>query len=192
MLTVFSQMPNYCTVCGLSKAKDPSLSLYRIPKEPELRRIWLESLSLTDDKICAESRVCSRHFRDGNPKNIPSLHIGKSFSDRPTDETVRGKRRASRELLKHKRQSEPPLLLTLGPKGSFWYSRCACQPSSLVAAILRGGEGSSSEGWRLLFITGERAKTIIIYSTLTTAPLGVHTPNYGLFPRNAISVVVLI
>ena len=108
MLTVFSQMPNYCTVCGLSKAKDPSLSLYRIPKEPELRRIWLESLSLTDDKICAESRVCSRHFRDGNPKNIPSLHIGKSFSDRPTDETVRGKRRASRELLKHKRQSEPP------------------------------------------------------------------------------------
>ena len=61
-----------------------------------------------NDKICAESRVCSRHFRDGNPKNIPSLHIGKSFSDRPTDETVRGKRRASRELLKHKRQSEPP------------------------------------------------------------------------------------
>ena len=101
-------MPNYCTVCGLSKAKDPSISLYRIPKEPELRKIWLESLSLTDDKICAESRVCSRHFRDGNPKNIPSLHIGKSFSNRPTDETVRGKRRASRELLKHKRQSEPP------------------------------------------------------------------------------------
>ena len=32
MLTVFSQMPNYCTVCGLSKAKDPSISLYRIPK----------------------------------------------------------------------------------------------------------------------------------------------------------------
>ena len=108
MLNVFSQMPNYCTVCGLSKAKDPSISLYRIPKEPELRKMWLESLSLTEDKICAESRVCSRHFRDGNPKNIPSLHIGKSFSDRPTDETARGKRRASRELLKQKRQSEPP------------------------------------------------------------------------------------
>ena len=49
MLTVFSQMPNYCTVCGLSKAKDPSISLYRIPEEPELRKIWLESLSLTID-----------------------------------------------------------------------------------------------------------------------------------------------
>ena len=70
-MLIVSQMPNYCSLCGLSKAKNPSISLYRIPKGPELRKKWLESLPLTEDKICAESRVCSRHFRDWNPKKIP-------------------------------------------------------------------------------------------------------------------------
>ena len=131
-------MPNHCIVCGLSKAKDCSISLYRIPKEPELRRMWLESLSLTADKISAEVRVCSRHFRDGNPKIIPSLHVGKSFSDRPTDETDRGKRRASRELLKHKRQSEPPAKRPC-VHSSFSYSpttQLSSTPTSAASASL--------------------------------------------------------
>lgn len=93
-------MPNYCAVCGRSKATDTSISLYRIPKEPELRKRWLDSLGLSEDRVTADSRVCSKHFRDGNPKNVPSVHIGERFSDRPTCETPRGKRRASREVAK--------------------------------------------------------------------------------------------
>lgn len=117
-------MPNYCTVCGQSKAKDLSLSLYQIPKEPELRKSWLENLGFVEDKIAAESRVCSRHFRDGNPKNVPSLYIGKRFSDRPAEKTPRGKRQASREVLKHKQlHAKRPC-------------KCICQslsPSALVS-----------------------------------------------------------
>ena len=68
MLNVFSMIPNYCTVCGLSKVKDPSISLYRIRKELELSKMWLESLSLTEDKICTESSVCLDTFVMGTLK----------------------------------------------------------------------------------------------------------------------------
>ena len=91
-------MPNCCIVCGISKAKDPAVSLYRFPKQPDLRAKWLASLHLTNEEVKSESRVCSRHFRDSNPKTIPSLHIGSKFAQPPLMETARGKRRATREL----------------------------------------------------------------------------------------------
>ena len=92
------QMPNHCIVCGGSKAKDPLISLYRLPKQPELRKKWLNELRLTDSKVNSDSRVCSRHFRYSNPKTIPSLHIGAKFAEPPLMGTARGKRRATREL----------------------------------------------------------------------------------------------
>ena len=92
------QMPNHCIVCGGSKAKDPSISLYRLPKQPKLRKKWLNELRLTDSKVNSDSRVCSRHFRDSNTKTIPSLHIGAKFAEPPLMGTARGKRRATREL----------------------------------------------------------------------------------------------
>ena len=92
------QIPNHCIVSGGSKAKDPSISLYWLPKQPELRKKWLNDLHLTDSKVNSDSRVCSRHFRDSNPKTIRSLHIGARFSEPPLMGTARGKRRATREL----------------------------------------------------------------------------------------------
>ena len=93
-------MPNYCVVCGLSKSSDPTISLFRLPKEPGRRKLWLDNLGFHEQGVTTESRVCSRHFRDGNPQNAPSLDIGKEFSERPTNITPREKRHASREIAK--------------------------------------------------------------------------------------------
>ena len=90
-------MPNCCIVCGNSKAKDPSIRLYRFPKQPVLRAKWVAGLQLTNNDIKCESRVCSRHFRDSNPKTIPSVHIGPEFAAPPQMETARGKRRATHD-----------------------------------------------------------------------------------------------
>ena len=73
---IFLQMPNYCIVCGLFKNKDPTIPLYRIPKWPAIQKLWLEGLGLTQHDVNAESPVCSKHFQDGNPKTVPSVHLG--------------------------------------------------------------------------------------------------------------------
>lgn len=110
-------MPNYCIVCGSSKSKDPSISLYHFPKQLELRKKWLDGLRLTPDNVECDSRVCSKHFRDGNHKTVPSYQIGARFAEPPSMETARGKRRASRELWQKEQkrpcmQSQLPLLIS--------------------------------------------------------------------------------
>ena len=110
-------MPNNCIVCGCSKAKDHSISLYRIPKCADTQKKWLDELKLNIDDITSDSRVCSRHFRDGNPKTIPSIHIGIKFSECPSLETPRGKRRLSRESEQHS-ASKRPCIHTSSPDGN--------------------------------------------------------------------------
>ena len=94
-------MPSVCCTCGRSKEKDPDISLHRFPKSPEGKKKWMDGLNLSEDVITPESRVCSRHFRDGNPKNPPSIHLGEKFTSGPSIETERGKRRASREVARN-------------------------------------------------------------------------------------------
>ena len=74
-------MPGNCCICGQMKSADCKISLHRFPKKPEIRKKWLDGLELTESDINSESRVCSMHFRDGNIKNIPSIHIGIKFAD---------------------------------------------------------------------------------------------------------------
>ena len=90
-------MPSYCIICGSSKQNESNISLYRIPKKPELRQSWLAGLNLVEEDVTKDSRVCSKHFRDGNSRNIPSIFIGKKFADLPSMDTDRGKHRATRE-----------------------------------------------------------------------------------------------
>lgn len=91
-------MPNYCIICGSSKSQDAFISLYCFPKQLELRKKWLDGLHLTPDNVECDSRVYSKHFRDGNPKTVPSYQIGAKFAEPPSMETARRKRRVSREL----------------------------------------------------------------------------------------------
>ena len=60
------------------------VSLHRFPKKQELRAQWLSSLSLTESDVTEHSRICSMHFRDGNPANIPSHSIVVKFGARAT------------------------------------------------------------------------------------------------------------
>lgn len=98
-------MPGNCVICGASKMKDPTISLYRIPKPIEVRTRWLRELNLAEEDVTPDSRVCSKHFRDGYRENVPSISIGEKFGLRPSLDTSRGKRQVNR-MAKRKQLEE--------------------------------------------------------------------------------------
>ena len=57
---------------------------------------WLRGLSLTENDITENSRVCSTHFHDGNPCNIPSHSVGVKFAAQPNVDSERNKRAQKR------------------------------------------------------------------------------------------------
>lgn len=74
----FSGMPGQrCRICANSQVKDPSISFHRFPRDPLVRGKWLEVFQLLESDLKPSTRVCSRHFPDGNVKNLPSMSIGK-------------------------------------------------------------------------------------------------------------------
>ena len=52
------------------------------------------------------------HFRDGNVKNIPSIHIGIKFADAMHSDTARAKRRLAHESQKEDENSKHQHLCT--------------------------------------------------------------------------------
>ena len=68
-----------CIICGKKKSVQ-HISLHWFPKKQAVRTKWLSSLRLTGGDITENSRVCSMHFCDGNPCNIPSHSIGEKFA----------------------------------------------------------------------------------------------------------------
>lgn len=90
-------MPNSCVYCGHGKKRGERISLFRFPKDEPKRQQWLAGLDLSEDMVSEDSRVCSRHFLHGDPKNIPSKNLGKSFASPRkvyTDRTKRATKRA--------------------------------------------------------------------------------------------------
>ena len=69
-----------CCVCNNNRAKDPAVSFHRIPRNKATRAKWLEVFNLTENAIKPSSRVCSRHFPDGDVKKDPSMTVGKFIS----------------------------------------------------------------------------------------------------------------
>ena len=62
--------------CFNNSKKNKSLSFYRIPKEKNLRRIWLHKISRENFKPTDGHRVCSSHFLDGKKtymNNVPLI-----------------------------------------------------------------------------------------------------------------------
>jgi len=65
-------------VCGNTRTKDPGVSFHRFPKDPEKRVLWLNVFELNEGDIKdATSRVCSRHFPEGDTSKLPSITLGK-------------------------------------------------------------------------------------------------------------------
>ena len=93
-----------CVVCGNNRRKEPKLSYHRIPKHPDKRRQWLTEFKLSNDELKPHSRVCSRHFRDGNPQNGPLISLGNRFASPLGKDVTRNKRAQQRRLSKEYRE----------------------------------------------------------------------------------------
>ena len=74
---------NFCIFCGVSRLRastDVRLSYHRFPKKQDMRSQWLQALEMSEEQVKPHSRVCSRHFRDGDPMNGTEVSLGKRFS----------------------------------------------------------------------------------------------------------------
>ena len=100
-------MPNTC-VCGHTKASDDNIGLHRFPMKDESKlHQWLKALNLKETDIKESSRVCSRHFPNGDSKLLPSFHLGKRFASPKKHSTARAKRAIKRQKLSFPISDQP-------------------------------------------------------------------------------------
>ena len=89
-------MPNSCVFCGRIKGKNDKVSMFRFPADEAKRDNWLKALSLSLDEISANTRICSRHFLNGDPSSTPSPDLGKRFASPKKPYLPRSTRAAKR------------------------------------------------------------------------------------------------
>ena len=81
-----------CVVCGNSRKKAPKLSYHRFPTNQVKRSQWLRVFQLDPEVVKPHTRVCSRHFMNGDPINDPQANIGRRFASpikKGSDRTTR-------------------------------------------------------------------------------------------------------
>jgi len=102
-------MPSYCIICKKGPVKG-SVTMHRFPplSKPELRQQWLVALNLKSEDVKSHHCVCSRHFRNGDTSNLPSLNLGKKFRSPKKILTPRGLRANKRQKL----SMSPPIAST--------------------------------------------------------------------------------
>ena len=94
-------MPGHtCIVCGNKPAHDPSASFHRIPKDPHRRAGWLRGLGIVEGDLKDHSRVCCRHFPEGDSTKKPPISLGKRFASPIKRKDPRAKRAKAREVAK--------------------------------------------------------------------------------------------
>eukprot|EP00731_Ephydatia_muelleri_P014301 Em0008g21a len=91
---------NTCIVCQSTRCNEPLLKFYRIPPDLNKRALSLRVLHLSDHILKPHYRVCSKHFRDGDPKNGPELLLGKKFAT----PVKRNDARTTRSILRQKKE----------------------------------------------------------------------------------------
>ena len=89
-----------CIVCRKTRKNEPKLAFHRFPKDAEKRAKWLKEFGLSENQVKSHSRVCSRHFRDGDPRNGPEMTVGKRFASPMKKDVPRSKRAKVRRLNK--------------------------------------------------------------------------------------------
>ncbi len=100
-----------CIVCGSTHSQDPSVSFHRLPSDPGKRASWLCVFAIDERRLKSQSRVCSRHFPDGDTKKEPLANLGKRFASPIKSKHPRAKRanaRASNKALADLRSSVSP------------------------------------------------------------------------------------
>lgn len=96
-----------CIVCRNTKARDSSASFHRLPKDPKRRTLWLEVLGIREEDIKEGTRVCCRHFPDGDCQKDPSMSLGKRFAS-PKKKGPRAKRLKQRDERRELSRSVTP------------------------------------------------------------------------------------
>ena len=91
--------------------------MHRFPplSNPQKRQHWLSALNLKSEDFKNHHCVCSRHFRNGDSSNPPSLNLGKSFRSPKKMLTPRGFRANKRRKLS---MSPPTVSTTPSPAAS--------------------------------------------------------------------------
>lgn len=92
-------MPNTCMICGHTKGQDENIGFHRFPKDRSKLQQWLRAFNLKESDIKVSSRVCSRHFRNGDASLVPSLNLGKRFASPKKRLSSRSKRAIKRQKL---------------------------------------------------------------------------------------------
>ena len=59
--------------------------MHRIAKEGTLWQQWLKGLGIEEVDLLKDTRICSRHFLDGDATTLPSLTLGKKFTSPKND-----------------------------------------------------------------------------------------------------------
>ena len=101
-----SAMPGeMCIVCKNSRVKFPGLTYHRFPVNPERRAKWLSVFQLSEAELKPHTRVCCRHFPDGDAQKDPEISLGKRFASPIKKGAPRTKRANRRQQEKDFRQT---------------------------------------------------------------------------------------
>ena len=84
------KMPNTCVVCGHIKSKG-NVSMHHFPANSAKRQQWLKALGREEGDLSEHTRICSRHFLNGDTSQVPSPELGKRFASLKKLLTERGK-----------------------------------------------------------------------------------------------------
>ena len=101
-----------CIVCGNNRAKDNSISLHRIPRNPSKRERWIAGLGLDEAGLRDYHRVCSRHFPNADAQNTPDITIGRRFASPKKQWTSRAERAKTRDTMRTTRPACEDLVMT--------------------------------------------------------------------------------
>ena len=83
---------DHCIVCRSPRAKDPSASFHCFPTDLSKKQLWIEEFGLLEASVKPITRVCSRHFRNGDPANGPDKTLGARFASPKKRGTSRAQR----------------------------------------------------------------------------------------------------
>ena len=95
--------------------------------KPELHQQWFVALNLKSEDVKSHHCVCSRHFRNGDTSNLPSLNLGKKFRSPKKMLTPRGLRANKRQKL----SMSPPIASTTPS-----FKLCCFYPSDVTDSDL--------------------------------------------------------
>ena len=98
--------------------KAPQLSYHRFPSNPVKRSQWLQVFELDPEAVKPHSRVCSRHFMNGDPKNDPQANIGRRFASPVKKGSDRATRAIERQQVKRNLEVQSSLIANSSVSGS--------------------------------------------------------------------------